>query len=730
MYNPKKSLYLILFTIIILTVTTIISINSAYNYINIKNNIINNIKNESNSMIIELRNNIKNLVDSYSINEYEKFLFNEMEASEMLFAIVIKDYNMGKLLGKEYEINGKIRDENWNIIDFNNEVHEKLVSQAYYEKVFDVTNNESKKIATIHIYISDKTLNKELDKIILNNVVEAITISLMLILSLFLTIRHFILKPISNIIEIINDTDKDGIPNNNFSLIGSKEIFLLSNTMNNMMETIKSSRKTLRDNENRLKSLLQMSPIAVRIATHNGEKIVFANTSYSKLLQIDETELLKQNPKVYYIKESIYKDILNSLDRNERIENKLISLNINNSEVWVIASYMNIIYDDENAVIGWFYDVTDKIKIQKQIEERKNEFETIFNYSIDGLAIVDLESNFLEFNSAYMKMTGFSREELLKTSCINLTSPKDVQRIKEALGNILEKGFIVDFEKTCVVKDNRYLIVNMSMILLPDKKRILLSIKDISQHKLMESQSKLASMGEMIGNIAHQWRQPLSLISTIASGIKVQMEFGLFDEKNVIPDMDNIIKQTTYLSNTIDDFRNFIKNSNEKGEVQISNIINKTLSILNPSIVNHNIKIILNIHDNIEIIGYENQLIQALINILNNAKDALEENVKSSEDKLIFIETKNVQDGLVLKIKDNAGGIPENVIDKIFEPYFTTKHKSIGTGIGLSMTHQIITKHHNANIFASNETYEYENKTYPGACFTIIFKNAKELIQS
>ena len=209
----------------------------------------------------------------------------------------------------------------------------------------------------------------------------------------------------------------------------------------------------------------------------------------------------------------------------------------------------------------------------------------------------------------------------------------------------------MDFEKTCIVKDNRNITVNMSMVLLPDKKRILISAKDITQHKLMESQSKLASMGEMIGNIAHQWRQPLSLISTIASGIKIQMEFGLFDEKDVIPDMDNIIKQTTYLSNTIDDFRNFIKNSNEKGEVQISNIIHKTLSILNPSIVNHNIKIILNTNDNIEIIGYENQLIQALINILNNAKYALKENVKNSEDKLIFIETKNIQDGLVLKIK-------------------------------------------------------------------------------
>ena len=422
MYNPKKSLYLILFTIIILTVTIIISVNLTYSYLSIKNNIINSMKNESNNMVIELKNNIQNLIASYSINEYEKILLNEMESKDILFAVFSNSFasvnNMGKLLGKEYEINGKIRDENWNIIDYDDGLHQKLVSQAYYEKVFDITNNESKKIATIHIYISDKTLNKELDKIIFNNVIEAITISLMLILSLFLTIRHFILKPLSNIIKIINDTDKDGIPHKNFSLKGSKEIFLLSNTMNNMIETIKSSRKTLRDNENRLKSLLQMSPIAVRIATNNGERIVFANNSYLKLLQIDEKELLKQNPKVYYIKESIYKDILNSLDKNERIENKLISLNINDSEVWVIASYMNIIYDDENAVIGWFYDVTDKIKIQKQIEEQKNEFETIFNYSIDGLAIVDLESNFLEFNDAYIKMTGFTREELLKTSCI------------------------------------------------------------------------------------------------------------------------------------------------------------------------------------------------------------------------------------------------------------------------------------------------------------------------
>ena len=227
MYNQKKSLYLILSPIIILTVVLVISINSTISYITTKNQIINDIKNDSNRMIVELRNNIKNLMDSYSVNEYEKLLHNEMESNEILFAIVVKDYNLGKLLGKEYEIRGKTREENLNVIDFDyeNETHKKLISQAYYEKHFDITNEESKKIGTISLYLSDRTLNKELDKIISNNVKEALIISLILILLLFLTIRYFVLKPLNDMIEVINNADKDGIPTEKFSSSGSKEIF-------------------------------------------------------------------------------------------------------------------------------------------------------------------------------------------------------------------------------------------------------------------------------------------------------------------------------------------------------------------------------------------------------------------------------------------------------------------------------------------------------------------------
>ena len=550
---------------------------------------------------------------------------------------------------------------------------------------------------------------------------EIVGISLFIIIFIFIAIHYFVLKPITSMIEIINNMDKDGIPNEKFSLNGSKEIAVLANTINMTVDTIKYSRKNLINNQTKLKQLIELSPTAVRIAKNDGEKIVFANKAYLKLLGITLEELPTKNPKSYYLRNSIYQDLLDSLDKNETIENRLLPLSINNTEVWVIATYMNIIYDSEKAVIAWFYDVTDKIQIQKKIEEQKNEFEMIFNYSIDGLAIVDLESNFLEFNASFIKMTGFSREELLKTSCLKLTAIEDKEVAIDALNRVIEKGLLIDFEKTYNIKDNRSVVINLSMILLPDKKRILLSVKDMTQHKLMESQSKLASMGEMIGNIAHQWRQPLSLISTIASGIKVKSEFGQFDEKTVLSDMDSIIKQANYLSNTIDDFRNFIKNTNEKSQIQISEIIKKVLSIVNPSIVNHHITIIQNTKDDMIFDGYENQLIQALINILNNSKDALKEHINDNDERIICIETKNIINGFTLKIKDNAGGISESVIHKIFEPYFTTKHKSIGTGIGLSITHQIITKHHNADITASNETFEYNDKVYTGAGFTILF---------
>ncbi|MGM0518589.1 MAG: sensor histidine kinase [Campylobacterota bacterium] len=236
--------------------------------------------------------------------------------------------------------------------------------------------------------------------------------------------------------------------------------------------------------------------------------------------------------------------------------------------------------------------------------------------------------------------------------------------------------------------------------------------------KILYQQSKLASMGEMIGNIAHQWRQPLSVISTAASGTLFQDELDTLDKKTLNENLNTIIKNTQQLSCTIDDFRNFFNSNKEKTNFKLTDVISKVLSLTSTSFKNKDIKIVNSVKP-IEIYNLENELTQAIINILNNAKDALLEN--NPDNKLIFISTKELKNNkVILKIEDNAGGIDEQIIEKIFEPYFTTKFQAQGTGIGLYMSRSIIVDNMKGEISAKNSTLVYKNKEYKAACFEIV----------
>lgn len=241
--------------------------------------------------------------------------------------------------------------------------------------------------------------------------------------------------------------------------------------------------------------------------------------------------------------------------------------------------------------------------------------------------------------------------------------------------------------------------------------------KTIEKEKLLVQQSKMATMGEMIGNISHQWRQPLSTISTAATGSKIQKEFGTLSDEEFNKAMDTINDSAQYLSETIEDFRNFFQPNKDKKSFNINKLFEKTLKLLASQFKNYNIKIIINIPD-YEYTGYENELLQVIINILKNARDEL---IKKEYDykKLIFIDVKDENSKLIIKIKDNAGGIDIAIIDKIFQPYFTTKNDENGTGIGLYMSKQII-ENMNGKIYVENNEYQYLDKKYIGAIFTIV----------
>ena len=238
----------------------------------------------------------------------------------------------------------------------------------------------------------------------------------------------------------------------------------------------------------------------------------------------------------------------------------------------------------------------------------------------------------------------------------------------------------------------------------------------IQKEKILNHQSKMAAMGEMLENIAHQWRQPLSLISTAATGAKIKKDFGTLSDNDFYETMDMINNSTQHLSTTIDDFRNFFNNDKNASTFNINKPIEKVLSLINSKLRNRDIHVIKNTQD-VEVTALINEFIQVLINILNNSLDAFEE--QNLEKKFIFLDLYKENNSLVLIIKDNAGGIKEELLGRIFEPYFTTKHKSQGTGIGLYMSTEIIKKHMNGNLTVCNKNYTYKNIEYSGAEFII-----------
>ncbi len=241
--------------------------------------------------------------------------------------------------------------------------------------------------------------------------------------------------------------------------------------------------------------------------------------------------------------------------------------------------------------------------------------------------------------------------------------------------------------------------------------------ENLRKDLLLSKQAKMVAMGEMISNIAHQWRQPLSIISTGASGLKLHKDLnGSIEDKFLDETLNTIVNTSVDLSKTIDSFMNFFKASSQKTVFTFNSTLEKTLKVFDYNISEGKVNIIKSI-DDIEIVSYESELMQVLINILNNSKDALTK--KAAQDKFIFISGKKLNNDVIIEIKDNGGGIDEEILTKIYEPYFTTKHQYQGTGVGLFICQEILAKHMNGQIDTKNCSFEYMGKNYKGALTTI-----------
>ena len=313
------------------------------------------------------------------------------------------------------------------------------------------------------------------------------------------------------------------------------------------------------------------------------------------------------------------------------------------------------------------------------------------------------------FQKALDSIDSKKREEIYnKWVYVNYQKETNYDSLNKLLFIII--GFILIF----ILFYRQYLLKKMNEEL-NEKIKIEMK-KNEEKTRISIQQSRMASMGEMLENIAHQWRQPLSTISVAASGIEIKKELNILNDEELSDSLRHIKNATQYLSNTIDDFRNFFVKDKIPSNINIRNTLNKTIDLISSTLAKEEITLIRNIQ-NINFTSYENELIQVLMNIFINAKDAL---ANRKSEKLIIVVIKQIEDNLVIKIKDNAGGVDSSIIDKIFEPYFTTKHQFNGTGIGLYMSKLIVEKHLIGEISVKNIDFIFNSKTYRGALFELV----------
>ena len=373
------------------------------------------------------------------------------------------------------------------------------------------------------------------------------------------------------------------------------------------------------------------------------------------------------------------------------------------------------------------------IESAKLLIKEKDFIYTVIESNANAIIAINKDGAITIFNKKAEEFFGFSKEEMIGTKNLSKIIPKQyLKRHNEGLNRFLKTGkssgvLGKNVEFYGLKKDGSMFPIRIAFGAKYSDEEVIVvaNITDITlekeqQHLIMQ-QSKFASIGELLHNISHHWRQPLSKISSLASGIRLEKEYGLLNDDMLYKRLDEIISVTKKLSNIIDEFRYIFQDYKEKNIFLVSDVLTHAENLITQSLP-IDLKIYKNYSNTstIKCNGYSNELSQAILHILNNAVEVMNE--RNIEEKIIKIDLKQEKDIIIIKICDNAGGIDDNIIDKIFDPYFTTKHKHFGRGLGLYIVKEIIYNYFNGIITVKNESFTIDNQKYFGACFKIQFK--------
>ncbi|MDY6916033.1 MAG: transporter substrate-binding domain-containing protein [Candidatus Cloacimonadota bacterium] len=541
----------------------------------------------------------------------------------------------------------------------------------------------------------------------------------------------------------------------------TKEIIKTNSFLKNEIAERKQAQESLNQSLKLLNALVEQSPVGISVRDKTGT-LLLANKAWQSIWGISDKDLKNKfkrkqslcldNTDEYLGK---YKDKIKEIyEKGGKLHIPEINLTNNpkTNAQWISQRFYSII-DKNNkvdSVVILTEDITKSKKNELRIKESEERYRILYQEIRDAIILENEKEEILSANAAACELFDYPYEQLITKHSYEF-QPKDIQAKK--IRKIYSSSFSdlsETFETEILTRKGERIAVEVttgSFQTATGEKRILSVLHNIEDrkrreqqlkkanaelHKIKENlqkqvdaavkglrkkdhllikQSRNAAMGEMISNIAHQWRQPLSAVAAIVQDIEDAYEYGELDEKYLQTSVEKTMDQISYMSRTIDDFRNFFRPNKERKLFSIQKILENTINFVDKSFQAHNIKIELIVKKDSKVFGFPNEYSQVILNILNNAKDAfLEQNIKNGKVEIVCDVTSD--DKSIVTIYDNADGIPEDILGRIFDPYFTTKEQDKGTGIGLYMAKMIIEENMGGTLCAEN--------LEQGACFRIV----------
>lgn len=426
--------------------------------------------------------------------------------------------------------------------------------------------------------------------------------------------------------------------------------------------------------------------------------ITYVSPGFCKVSGYAESELIGKNHNIvrhHDTSDSIFKGMWKTIQNGKSWSGIIKNRKKDGSSYWV-DSHIEPMFDENGGILGYSsvrFDVTSEYKLAElnvSLMSSAKTYEKLFNSIQSGVALIDFEGNFVDVNDYLCEMLEVNKENFLRQN-IFLRHGEN-KKLKELLENKQEL-FLIDFteEKECCTTSGKKIWIEAKYKYF-NNDRIIITIQDITSKKdlasastLLIKQSKDADMGEMISMIAHQWRQPLATIESILAKVKAKRELKMYSGNDLTLDTAKISQITTHLSKTIDYFRDYLRP--KTGEfLPFVEIFSGVKNIVEPLCKNQEIKLILKKDESFRYF-VDDRIDQVLLNLYKNSLDAFsEKDIKGS----IITEILEEDENIIVKITDNAGGVDEKILDKILEPYFSTKSKN-GTGLGLYMCKNIVT---------------------------------------